>query len=104
MIFDVIVIGAGLSGSFLASKLKDQGKRVLIIEKSRGVGGRCSTKPIEKNIVDYGCQYFKPKSNSAINILNIAVRVRNSVNSLSVLNTKTFIQPRFITLRRVYNL
>jgi renalase len=70
MIFDVIVIGAGLSGSFLASKLKDQGKRVLIIEKSRGVGGRCSTKPIEKNIVDYGCQYFKPKSNSAINILN----------------------------------
>ena len=70
MIFDIIIIGAGLSGSFLASKLKDQGKTVLIIEKSRGVGGRCSTKPIGKDIVDYGCQYFTPKTKTAISILN----------------------------------
>ena len=68
MIFDVVVIGAGLSGSFLASKLKNQGKTVLILEKSRGVGGRCSTKPILTDIVDYGCQYFSPKSETAKNI------------------------------------
>lgn len=68
MIFDVVVIGAGLSGSFLASKLKDQGKTVLVLEKSRGIGGRCSAKPILTDIVDYGCQYFSPKSETAKNI------------------------------------
>ena len=40
----------------------------------------------------------------ASNILNIDVQVRNSANNLSVLNTQTFIQPRFITFRGVYNL
>jgi len=40
----------------------------------------------------------------ASNILNIDIQVRNSANNLSVLNTQTFIQPRFITFRGVYNL
>ena len=40
----------------------------------------------------------------ASNILNIDIQVRNSANNLSVLNTQTFIQHRFITFRGVYNL
>ena len=40
----------------------------------------------------------------ASNILNIDAQVRNSANNLSVFNAQTFIQPRFITLRAVYNL
>ncbi|MEN8769063.1 MAG: TonB-dependent receptor [Candidatus Arcticimaribacter sp.] len=40
----------------------------------------------------------------ASNILNIDAQVRNSANNLSVFNAQTFIQPRFITLRGVYNL
>lgn len=40
----------------------------------------------------------------ASNILNIDNQVRNSANNLSVFNAQTFIQPRFITLRGVYNL
>ena len=40
----------------------------------------------------------------ATNILNIDAQVRNSSNSFSVLNSQTFIQPRFITFRAVYNL
>lgn len=38
------------------------------------------------------------------NILNIDSQVRTSANTISVLNSETFIQPRFITLRVVYNL
>jgi hypothetical protein len=38
------------------------------------------------------------------NILNIDSQVRTSANTISVLNSETFIQPRFITLRAVYNL
>ena len=38
------------------------------------------------------------------NILNIDSQLRTSANTISVLNSETFIQPRFITLRAVYNL
>ena len=38
------------------------------------------------------------------NILNIDSQVRTSANTISVINSETFIQPRFITLRAVYNL
>ena len=39
-IVDIIIIGGGISGSYLSSKLKKHGYKVLIIEKSKGVGGR----------------------------------------------------------------
>ena len=38
------------------------------------------------------------------NILNIESQVRTSANTISVLNSETYTQPRFITLRAVYNL
>lgn len=40
----------------------------------------------------------------ATNLLNIDAQVRNSANNLSVFSAQTFIQPRFITIRGVYNL
>ena len=40
----------------------------------------------------------------ATNILDIDAQVRNSANNLSVFTSETFIQPRFITFRVVYNL
>ena len=59
---------------------------------------------------DAGLSYRKDKDAKwefelkASNILNIDAQVRNSANNLSVFNSQTFIQPRFITLRGVYNL
>lgn len=38
------------------------------------------------------------------NVLDIDSQLRTSANTISVLNSETFIQPRFITLRAVYNL
>ena len=40
----------------------------------------------------------------ATNLLNIDAQVRNSANNLSVFSAQTFIQPRFVTFRGVYNL
>ena len=40
----------------------------------------------------------------ASNLLDIDTQVRNSANNFSVLNAQTFIQPRFITVRAIYNL
>lgn len=59
---------------------------------------------------DAGLSYRKDKDAKwefeikASNILNIDAQVRNSANNLSVFNAQTFIQPRFVTLRGVYNL
>ena len=60
--FDVIIIGAGISGTYLAKILKKKKITVLIIDKSKSLGGRFSTKPVGSGIADYGCQYISPKS------------------------------------------
>ena len=62
---DVLIIGGGLSGSFLGSLLLKKGLDVLIVEKSKLIGGRCSTKPVDGGLADYGCQHLKPKSKIA---------------------------------------
>ena len=68
MNFDVIIVGAGISGTFMSSLLKEKKKSVIVIEKSSGIGGRFSTKPIGSQIVDYGCQYIKPKTAISVHL------------------------------------
>jgi hypothetical protein len=55
----VAVIGAGLSGLICARTLSDHGFPVTIFEKSRGVGGRMSTRRLADGLhFDHGAQYF----------------------------------------------
>ena len=37
--FDVIVVGAGMSGLYALKVLREQGLRVIALEKGAGVGG-----------------------------------------------------------------
>lgn len=59
MINEYLIIGAGLSGLTLALELKKAGKQVLILEKSKGVGGRIATRRINNLGVDHGAPYLK---------------------------------------------
>ena len=70
-IFDVIVIGGGLSGSYLSYKLKNQGLNTLIIEKSKTIGGRLCTKPVGESFADYGCQYLDPKTDELKKLISV---------------------------------
>lgn len=54
----IAIIGAGLAGLSCARTLEDQGHRVQVFEKSRGVGGRMSTRNFESWACDHGAQYF----------------------------------------------
>ena len=54
----VAVIGAGMAGIGAARLLADVGCRVVVFDKSRGLGGRCATKRWEGHSVDHGAQYF----------------------------------------------
>lgn len=51
---DAVVVGAGLAGLACAARLVRSGARVVVLEKSRGVGGRCATRRVENQPVDFG--------------------------------------------------
>ncbi|WP_017300616.1 NAD(P)/FAD-dependent oxidoreductase [Nodosilinea nodulosa] len=57
---DVVVIGAGLSGLTAAQELHQLGYRVLVVDKSRGLGGRLATRRIGATVLDHGCRYLQP--------------------------------------------
>jgi predicted NAD/FAD-dependent oxidoreductase len=55
---EVLVIGAGVSGLTCAGRLVEAGRRVLVLEKSRGVGGRCATRRVDGIPVDHGITFY----------------------------------------------
>lgn len=57
---DFIIIGAGLSGLFLGRKLSEKGLTFVILEKSRGLGGRIASRRIENVAFDHGAPSLKP--------------------------------------------
>ena len=58
----VAVVGAGLSGMSCASRLHQAGWCVTVFEKSRGPGGRMSTRRSDGTSFDHGAQYFTARS------------------------------------------
>ena len=54
----IAVIGAGIAGLACARSLADAGVRVTVLDKSRGPGGRTSTRRGEGWACDHGAQYF----------------------------------------------
>jgi predicted NAD/FAD-dependent oxidoreductase len=59
---DIVVIGAGISGLICAQGLRQAGYQVLVLEKSRGVGGRVATRRLQETCADHGACYIKPKT------------------------------------------
>lgn len=56
---DCLIIGAGLSGLLLGQGLKEKNVDFLILEKSRGVGGRLATRRIDNQGFDHGAGFLK---------------------------------------------
>lgn len=57
--FDVAVIGAGMAGLVCAQQLRLAGYRVVVIEKSRGLGGRVATRRLYGTCADRGLRYLQ---------------------------------------------
>jgi predicted NAD/FAD-dependent oxidoreductase len=56
----IAIIGAGFSGCNLYNNLKDKYENITIFEKSRGIGGRISTKYIDDKFIDHGTSTLIP--------------------------------------------
>ncbi|KAF5425529.1 MAG: Phytoene dehydrogenase-related protein [Candidatus Methanomarinus sp.] len=52
--YDVIVVGAGISGLLAALTLSKHGKRVLVLEKTGHVGGNSNSYMVDDYQVDIG--------------------------------------------------
>ena len=54
-------IGAGISSLVCSRFLQQAGHQVIVLEKSRSLGGRCATRKFGDHLVDHGVQYFTPR-------------------------------------------
>jgi renalase len=59
--FEIAVIGAGIAGLVCARKLQQAGRQVLVLDKSRGLGGRLATRRLANTHADHGVCYLQPK-------------------------------------------
>ena len=60
--YDALIIGAGLAGLKAARDSQSAGRRVLVLDKGRGVGGRAATRRWDGVPVDHGAQFFTARS------------------------------------------
>jgi renalase len=84
------VVGAGMAGVACARTLVQAGHRVTLIEKSRSLGGRMSTRRTEFGGFDHGTQYFTvrdPRFAKALLTAQTVVRPW-SANTVRVLDDK----------------
>ena len=61
IIYPVVIVGAGIAGLVAQSVLQRHSVDSLIIEKSRGLGGRCATRRGPDFIADHGPQYLNSR-------------------------------------------
>lgn len=58
---EIAIIGAGITGLVCAQVLQQAGYQVVVLEKSRGVGGRMATRRVQGTIADHGTCYLSPQ-------------------------------------------
>lgn len=63
--WDVIVVGAGMAGITAAQHLSQAGYGVLVLDKSRGLGGRVATRRVGEVVLDHGCRFLQPAAGLA---------------------------------------
>jgi phytoene dehydrogenase-like protein len=64
--FDTVIIGAGMGGMCAAARLTAAGQQVLVVEKSRYIGGRCSSRNRNGYTVTTGAIMIPIAKHSAI--------------------------------------
>ena len=80
--FDYLIVGSGLFGSTCANLLKNNGKKVLVIDKRNNVAGNVYTQEIEGTQVHkYGAHIFHTDYKDVWNYVNSFVEFNRYTNS-----------------------
>ncbi|WP_462218139.1 UDP-galactopyranose mutase [Mycoplasmoides genitalium] len=78
--FDILIVGAGISGIVLANILANHNKRVLIVEKRDHIGGNCYDKVDSKTQLlfhQYGPHIFHTNNQTVINFISPFFELNN---------------------------
>ena len=67
MTVPIAIIGTGIAGLSAARALRDAGHAVQLFDKSRGSGGRMSSKRSDAGALDMGAQYFTARDRRFVN-------------------------------------
>ncbi|MDE5077462.1 MAG: FAD-dependent oxidoreductase [Trichodesmium sp. St2_bin6] len=87
--FDIAVIGAGIAGLVCAQELQQAGYSVLVLEKSRGVGGRMATRRVLGSRADHGVRYLEPTNKFLQQLINNLETQKNSPDAEPILRLWT---------------
>lgn len=60
----IVIVGAGIAGLTLARELRRLGHTPVVLERSRGIGGRCATRRIDGQPVDHGVFFMHTQSHA----------------------------------------
>jgi len=58
----IVIVGAGMAGLTTASLRQRAGHEVVVLDKSRAVGGRMASKRIDHARFDIGAQHFSART------------------------------------------
>lgn len=72
VIFDLVIIGAGISGLAAARAAHKTGQHVVVIDKGRRIGGRVSTRRADGFTFNHGAQFITAKGDSFSAVLQLA--------------------------------
>lgn len=87
--FDITVIGAGMAGLVCAQQLQQAGYSVVVLEKSRGVGGMMATRRVSGTRADHGVRYLEPTGKFLPQLINYLESKKNGPASEEILQLWT---------------
>ena len=82
MKFDYLIVGAGLYGAVFAQQAKQNGKKVLVIDKRNNIAGNVYTEEVERiNVHKYGAHIFHTNDTEVWNYVNQFAKFNRFTNS-----------------------
>lgn len=80
--YDYVIVGAGMFGATFARLMTERGKRCLVVEKRKHIGGNCFTENVEGiNVHRYGAHIFHTSNEKVWNFINRFASFNNYINS-----------------------
>jgi len=93
--YDFLIVGAGLFGATFANIAKSKGKKCLVIDKRKHIGGNCYTENKEGiQIHRYGAHIFHTNNKEVWNYINKFAEFNNYINQpIAIVRDKTYNLP-----------
>jgi UDP-galactopyranose mutase len=104
--YDYVIVGSGVFGATCARELTNSGKRCLVIEKRKHIGGNCYTENIDGiNVHEYGPHIFHTNSDYIWRYVNSLCKFNNYKHSIKAMyEKKIYSFPiNLMTLNQIWN-